>query len=130
MGFAERLKELRTKHSLSQTQLADALDIPRGTVAQYESSNIKQMPRRERLEQIANYFNVTVDYLLGRTDDPTGQTIIIHPDPVVDEQGNQVTAFRPSLSKSLSKFFRPGYMSTGANQNNHKKNRGPKPPSN
>jgi len=69
MMFAKRLKELRTKHNLSQTQLAELLNIPRGTIAQYESDKTQQMPRRPRLEQIATFFSVNIDYLLGRTDD-------------------------------------------------------------
>ncbi|MGG3884298.1 helix-turn-helix domain-containing protein [Brevibacillus panacihumi] len=70
MGFKERLKELRTKKGITQEVLASHLDIPESTVRRYESSD-DSTPRRERLEKIADFFNVKIDYLLGRTDDPS-----------------------------------------------------------
>jgi len=70
MGFKDRLKELRSKKGITQEVLASALDIPESTVRRYESSD-DNTPRRERLEKIADYFGVSVDYLLGRTEDPT-----------------------------------------------------------
>ncbi|MCG5251590.1 helix-turn-helix domain-containing protein [Brevibacillus agri] len=69
MGFKDRLKELRSKKRLTQEALAAALEIPESTIRRYESSD-DNIPRRERLEKIADYFGVSVDYLLGRTDDP------------------------------------------------------------
>jgi transcriptional regulator with XRE-family HTH domain len=73
MGFPERLKELREAKNLSQEELADKLNIPRSSVSHYErpqKDNEIRLPRRERLEKIADFFGVSVDYLLGRTDDP------------------------------------------------------------
>lgn len=69
MGFKDRLKELRSKKGITQEVLASALEIPESTIRRYESSD-DNTPRRERLEKIADYFGVSVDYLLGRTDDP------------------------------------------------------------
>lgn len=74
MGFPERLKELRESRGLSQESLADTLGIPRSSITHYEKSeqNEKErLPRRERLEKIADFFNVQLDYLLGRTNDPS-----------------------------------------------------------
>jgi transcriptional regulator with XRE-family HTH domain len=67
--FSKRLKELREKHNLSQEELADKLGIPRSTITHYEN-NSERFPRRGRLDEIANFFGVTTDYLLGRTDIP------------------------------------------------------------
>ncbi|MCR8983247.1 transcriptional regulator [Brevibacillus laterosporus] len=69
MIFKERLKELRATRMVTQEELAKTLDIPNSTIRRLESSDIS-LPRYERLEKIANYFNVSVDYLLGRTDNP------------------------------------------------------------
>jgi transcriptional regulator with XRE-family HTH domain len=74
MGFPERLKELRESRGLSQEALADTLGIPRSSITHYEKSQLddkERLPRRERLEKIADYFGVSVDYLLGRTNDPS-----------------------------------------------------------
>lgn len=68
MGFRERLKELRSKKGITQEQLAAHLDIPESTIRRYESVE-DSLPRRERLDKIADFFGVSIDYLLGRTDD-------------------------------------------------------------
>lgn len=74
MGFSQRLKELRESRGLSQEALADLLGIPRSSLAHYESAENEEkarLPRRERLEKIADFFGVSVDYLLGRTEEPS-----------------------------------------------------------
>lgn len=65
MVFKERLKELRSKRGLTQEQLAVSLGIPESTIRRYESVE-DSMPRRERLEKIADFFGVSTDYLTGR----------------------------------------------------------------
>lgn len=67
MGFSERLKELREKNGLSQEALADKLNIPRSSVTHYENS-YDRIPRQKRLNEIADFFGVTVDYLIGRAE--------------------------------------------------------------
>lgn len=70
MDFSTRLKSLREKKGLSQERLAEQLKIPRSTIAHYENSE-DRLPRRARLKEIADYFNVNIDYLLGESDDPS-----------------------------------------------------------
>lgn len=67
-SFKERLKDLRTERGMTQDQLADALDIPAPTIRRLESSETDSIPRKERLSLISDYFNVSIDYLLGKTD--------------------------------------------------------------
>lgn len=64
--FAKRLKELRTEKGMSQIALATVLKVERTTVVNWESG--KREPDFEMLIRIADYFEVTCDYLLGRTD--------------------------------------------------------------
>lgn len=64
--FAERLKELRTLKSMSQAQLAKALQISCGIVCYWETD--RSEPTGTNLVKIADYFDVSVDYLLGRRD--------------------------------------------------------------
>ncbi|OMF37472.1 hypothetical protein BK133_05290 [Paenibacillus sp. FSL H8-0548] len=66
MIFQERLKKLRNAKGITQEQLATALDIPSASIRRLETVN--SLPRRERLDKIADYFNVSIDYLTGRTD--------------------------------------------------------------
>lgn len=66
MTFGDRLKELREKHGLTQEQLAKILNITRSTVAGYETK--RKQPDYEKLKILADFFNVSIDYLLGHTD--------------------------------------------------------------
>lgn len=65
MTTGERLTELRNKLGLSQEQMADELGVKRSTYAKWEKDTNK--PTR-KLKDIAAYFHVTTDYILGRTD--------------------------------------------------------------
>ncbi len=64
--FATRLGQLRNKRKETQEELSEAIGIDRGTVAKYETQ--KRIPSYEHLVILAKYFNVSTDYLLGRTD--------------------------------------------------------------
>lgn len=65
--FGERLKKLRAKKGITQEKLAIDLDIPESSIRRLEIAD--GIPRMDRLKQIADYFNVSTDYLLGK-DDP------------------------------------------------------------
>ena len=69
--FGERLKELRESKKLTQEELAKILNLSQSSIAYYESSKKPKQPSQRTLIKIAKYFNVTLDYLLGLTDDPT-----------------------------------------------------------
>ena len=61
-----RLKELRKKRKISQLKLALDLNINQNTISRYE--NLERQADYETLIKFAEYFNVSVDYLLGRTE--------------------------------------------------------------
>lgn len=63
--YKERLKYLRAKHNLTQASLAKSLGIAKTTLAAYEQG--KNEPNINMLKKIADYFNVSTDYLLGLT---------------------------------------------------------------
>ncbi len=60
----ETLKELRESSKESMSKTADALGIPKGTYASYEYG--KREPNIEMISKIAEHFNVSTDYILGR----------------------------------------------------------------
>ena len=64
--FSNRLKSLRKDLNLTQSMLADKLGIVRTAVTNYETG--RALPDPNTLEMIAEIFNVSTDYLLGRTD--------------------------------------------------------------
>nr|WP_286887017.1 helix-turn-helix domain-containing protein [Aneurinibacillus sp. UBA3580] len=63
-----RLKQLRQQKRLTQEETAKLLNISRGTYAHYEID--KRQPDFVTLEKLADFFGVSIDYLLGRVDDP------------------------------------------------------------
>ena len=66
--FRERLQKRRLKKGVSQTTVAQHLNITRQAYNHYETG--QRQPTQEVLIKLADYFGVSVDYLLGRTDVP------------------------------------------------------------
>lgn len=61
-----RLKELRKEYGVSQQRLADAIYVTHSSINKYENHNIE--PEIAILIRMADFFNTSVDYLIGRTD--------------------------------------------------------------
>ena len=66
--FPERLKNLRKERDVTQVELSKAIGVSDRTCRKYESGEIE--PTMTVLKHIASFFNVSVDYLIGFTDDP------------------------------------------------------------
>lgn len=64
--FGTRVKDLRIIHNLTQQQLADILKVDRTTVMKWETNVCET--NFDMLIKIATYFDVTCDYLVGKTD--------------------------------------------------------------
>ncbi len=64
-----RLKELRTQKGISQLKLAMDLNMNQNSISRYETH--EREADYETLVKFADYFDVSVDYLLERTDNPT-----------------------------------------------------------
>jgi transcriptional regulator with XRE-family HTH domain len=66
--LGKRLIKLRKGKKLTQQDMADKLNISRSAYAGYEID--RRVPEYNTLENMANLFGVSIDYLVGRTDDP------------------------------------------------------------
>lgn len=66
-----RVRDLREDRDLSQGQLAKLLNVSQATYSRYESG-VLDIPT-ETLLKLADYYGVTVDYILGRSQAPNGQ---------------------------------------------------------
>ncbi len=66
MSFSLRIKELREERGLSQAKLARELNVGTGSVGMWESAG--EIPPVKKLLVIADYFGVSLDYLVGRSD--------------------------------------------------------------
>lgn len=65
-SLPERIKELRKAANLTQQELGALFGVAKNTVSQYESG--RSTPNDEIKIAMANYFNVSMDYLMGKTD--------------------------------------------------------------
>lgn len=67
MFFSERIKELRKEKGITQVELAEAIGLSKGTIAMWEVG--KREANFDTLDKLSDYFKVSVDYLLGRSND-------------------------------------------------------------
>lgn len=65
--FGRKLKELRLEKKINQAELGEIIGISPSTVGMYERD--QRFPDKDILGKIADYFEVSVDYLLGRTNE-------------------------------------------------------------
>lgn len=75
-----KIKQLRLDNNLLQSDLADILNVGQGTISNWENGRTE--PDQESLKLIAQHFNVSLDYLLGFSDDK-------NPVPVLDFEHKQ-----------------------------------------
>lgn len=78
------LKELRKKENLTQGQLASKIGITRDTLANYETG--RREPDFTTLKNIASYFNVSTDYLLGSEEIDNSDLLAAHIDDNLTEE--------------------------------------------
>lgn len=87
--IAKRIRELREGIKLSQKKLAKKIGITQPSIFRYEN-NSADIPS-ETLLWYANYFDVSLDYIFGRTDKPQGKLFKYQPkfiEEVVDKDKN------------------------------------------
>lgn len=64
--FQDRLRKLRKERNLSQDDLGQSLNLGGRTIGNYESG--ERLPALDTLVKLADFYEVSIDYLLGRTD--------------------------------------------------------------
>lgn len=92
----KNLKHLRNKKGLSQQQLADIIGTSQQSINKYENHNVE--PDIDTLIAFADFFNTSVDYLVGNTN-LDHRIEIIHPYDLNEEESNLIESFR-KLTKS------------------------------
>ncbi|MBS6024987.1 MAG: helix-turn-helix domain-containing protein [Paeniclostridium sp.] len=70
--LASRLKFLRKEKGYTLEQMANDLNTTKVTLSRYENGT--REPKSETLNQLSDYFNVSIDYLFGKTDERTAPT--------------------------------------------------------
>ncbi len=100
--FSERLKRLRKERGLTQDDLAEELGVSRSSVSGYETNRAAE-PDYRSLVKIADLFQVSTDYLLGRTDDPR---------LCRNQESMSLQEFCDAVGDALSRVHGYGNMST------------------
>lgn len=68
-SFSKRLRELRSSHNVPATTLGEAIGVSKSAISRFEHG--KDYPHCNTIVALADYFDVSLDYLVGRSDDPT-----------------------------------------------------------
>lgn len=90
MTTFERIKKLSAKKGITISQLTSELEMGENSIYRWKT----QKPALDKLQKVADYFNVSIDYLLGRTDNPQidsdipqeAATLAAHIDPAATEE--------------------------------------------
>ena len=93
MNFANNLKQLRQGRHMTQEALARYLNVTRPTIAGYETKN--KQPDYDKLQKIAEYFEVSIDYLLTGNE----TSVLVESDKPLDSSQTML------LEKNLLKYF-------------------------
>ena len=85
MSFSQRLKALRVEHQMTQLMLAERMNVARTTITGYETKN--RQPSHEKLKDLADIFDVTVDYLIDSKEDAeTSCSLSIQHENILDQK--------------------------------------------
>lgn len=88
--FAERLKHLRKNKGITQEQLAAIIGVERSSIGKYEGRS-QTIPSDDVKYRIAEYFGVTIDYLMGYTDNPNP---VLYDSQYTEVENALIKAFR------------------------------------
>ena len=93
MMLNENIKALRLSRNINQVQFAKILGVTKQCVSNWENDNV--VPSIEMLCKIADYFNVTTDYLLGRQ-----EKRVINVSNLTEEQISHISYLISNLAKT------------------------------
>ena len=98
MRIGEKIRELRLEQGVKQCELAAIIHVAPNTLSQFE--NEKANPSYEVLTALADFFEVSVDYLLGRADDFGNITVKSTADNNITKEEKEILQSFRSLSRS------------------------------
>lgn len=101
MIFGERLKQIRKENNLTREELANKLNVSYSTIAKYET-NVR-FPDQEMLSNIADLFNVTTDYLLGRSNIPNPYER--NNTSTIDQLSKEIQSLSPESKEEIKKLI-------------------------
>lgn len=114
MSFGERLRALRLEKNFTLRELSKELDISFSALGKYERN--EHQPDFETLEKIADYFNVSIDYLLGRNNNSVPYLEKLQETNVSNELNDRLAVFQNELKTSDQLTFNGEPMSEEAKE--------------
>ena len=105
-SFSHTLRNLRIERGLTPEELAVKLGTSVSLINQYESG--RRSPTGKRQEELANFFDVDVDYLMGRSSIRKVDRYIDTTSGITDEEAELVARLRklpPELSRAIAGFI-------------------------
>ena len=104
--FGDRLTQLLEEHNLNQVEFAKILNTTAPTINKYCKGRV---PGAEIVNEIANYFDVTVDYLYGRVDNPKNSIIYLPEDYEIEVKGTLTKINKNKIEDVLKKLEDVGF---------------------
>ena len=108
MTLGERIKQLRDEKGITQLKLARLCGVNRNSIYMYERNNVQ--PRQEVLSRIANALDVSIDYLLGNSDDPNDKTSTCNSDNMTKAILKNIDMdkiIREAIEETLKEVMKP-----------------------
>lgn len=111
MPIGERIKVLRTKLRLSQSELGDRVDTDSTIISRWETNRVR--PSQKYIIKLANALGTSTDYLLGETDDPAAQfDTMLHIQPSTNVHADTSHIDTPAEERSVIEKNRGKLMYT------------------
>lgn len=101
MAISLKLKEIRKTAKLTQNDIANVLGITREAYGMYESG--KRQISLKVLDDLAHYYNVSIDYLVGRVDSEKEEMELLEAYRKLDSRGKQTILSLAKIEMQLSK---------------------------
>ena len=106
MNTVERILDLMEKTKTTDIMLIKSIGLSNGQVGKWRNGTAK--PSAENIKKLADYFNVSTDYLLGRTDDPQNKDNLKYAlfhgsDGITDEMYEEVLRFAEFVKEKYNK---------------------------
>ncbi len=108
--LAQRLEQLRTERGLTRPALSAALGLPKNAIEKFETG--RQTPTKEQQTRLAAFFEVSLFYLQGETDDPTRQDSWMS--AALNEEGPPVSRPKPTPRPAATYSSAPAQPQAGS----------------
>ena len=102
-----RLKELRIERALTQWDVANGIQTGQRNISRWEKGEV--LPTSDFIIKLADFFGVSADYLLGRSDD-FGNVAVFSSSPVLSDEEQQLVEMYRSLSPDMKKAARDVFI--------------------